>query len=168
MSVKAEYAPFYEGYVKRLNGQNPLDVLQSQLTDFNELRSILESKGDYAYAEGKWTIKELINHAIDTERIMSYRLLCITRGEEQSLLGFDENVYAENSNANRRTLASLIDEFEVVRKSNLFLFKSLDEADYSKSGKANNSLVNVYGLLHIVAGHWEHHKTILKERYLIN
>lgn len=165
MNLKAEYDPFYDGYVKRLHGASPLKVLKEQIAGINQLRSIPEEKGSYAYAEGKWTVKELICHAIDTERIMAYRLLCISRGEEQGLLGFDENIYAQNSNAARRTLSSFIDEFETLRRANLFLFESLDESDYIKLGKANNSPVNVFGLLHIIAGHWEHHKAILKERY---
>ncbi len=128
--------------------------------------SIPVEKADYAYAEGKWTLKELLQHCIDTERIMVYRALCIARGEKQSLPGFDENSYAAASNANIRTWEGLVEEMQLVRKSTILMFDSFNEEQLQQRGSANNHPITCNALGFIIAGHFLHHERIVKERYL--
>jgi hypothetical protein len=128
--------------------------------------SITEEKSTYAYAPGKWTLKELLQHIIDTERIFSYRAMCFARKEIISLPGFDENEYAANSFANNRTWQSLADEFLAVRHSTELLFKSFTTEALSYIGTANNNPVSVASIGFIALGHFYHHKKIIEERYL--
>ncbi|MDN4164130.1 DinB family protein [Cytophagales bacterium LB-30] len=159
------YAPFYEGYIQRVKGSNLLQVLHDQIDDIRSIATLSPEKADFAYAPGKWTIKELMCHATDTERIMSYRLLCLARGEHKDLPGFDENAYMEHAGIASRSLSSIVEEFIHLREANIYLAKSLSTEQLAKVGTANGSQVNVSGLLHILAGHWAHHYSILKERY---
>lgn len=120
---KEEYAAFYDGYIKNVQGK-ALDVLREQATTFVDfIKSIPESKSGYAYAEGKWAIAELIGHVIDTERVMAYRALCFTRDVNVAQPGFDENIFAQNANYQERSLSSLAKEFQLLRESNLILFE---------------------------------------------
>ncbi|WP_026897546.1 DinB family protein [Daejeonella oryzae] len=161
-----EYAPYYSTYVDTVS-ENVMGELEHQATAFPEfLKSISEEKAFYAYADGKWTIKEIVGHLIDTERIMSYRALAISRKDKTLLPGFDENEYVKNACFNDRSLNSLADEFAAVRKSNMFLFKSFSEEDLSSMGTASEKNVSVKALLYIIAGHLNHHKNIITERYL--
>lgn len=161
-----EFNPFYAAYVATV----PDDVLAElamQGNNFPEfIRSIEPQKADFAYAPGKWTIKQLLGHLIDTERIMACRALRFARNDEQGLPGFDENEYVANSHYQDRSLESLAAEFDSLRKANLFLFSSFDETELSRQGKANNNPVSVRALLFIMAGHVNHHQKILNERYL--
>ncbi len=129
------------------------------------LNNISEEKSDYAYAEGKWTIKEVVQHMIDAERVFCYRALCIARKETISLPGFDENVYAANSNANNRHWQSLVEELIAVRKSTELLFSSFNENTLSYIGSANNNTISVASLGFIILGHFYHHKKVIEERY---
>ena len=129
---------------------------------------ISEEKETYRYAEGKWTIKEIIGHITDTERIFGYRALCIARGEENPLPGFDENLYSLNANFNNRSLYDLVHEFSVVRESNLVMFRSFDEDAKKRKGIANNNKVSIQALLFMILGHEIHHVKIIRERYLNN
>jgi uncharacterized damage-inducible protein DinB len=163
-----EHLPeYYKRYVNQVDSDDLLDFL---VKSFEVTRQIIaglpEEKGDYRYAEGKWTIKELLNHIIDTERIMTYRALCFARGDKNELPGFEENDYAPNSRANRRTLADLMAEFKAVREASIALFKSFDETMWQGSGIASNNLISVLALGYIVAGHEVHHRKVLMERYL--
>ena len=130
------------------------------------LNSISEEKSCFAYAEGKWTIKELIGHTIDTERIMAYRILCFSRNDQTPLPGFDENKFVENAYFNDRTIASLAEEFALLRKANMFIVKSLTETQMNRTGPANGNTISVRALVYVLAGHVNHHKAILEERYL--
>lgn len=159
------YASFYEGYIQRVKGSDLLQVLRNQMDDIRAISQLSAEKAEFAYAPGKWTIKELMCHATDTERIMSYRLLCFARGEQKDLPGFDENAYIENAQIASRSLESIVEEFIHLRQANLYLAKSLSTEQLARVGTANGSQVNVSGLLHILAGHWAHHYSILKERY---
>jgi hypothetical protein len=162
-----DYPASYEGYINNVADEDPIRMLEEQ---FIELRNILspldDSQAAHAYAEGKWSIKELIGHLIDTERVMSYRALAIARGEKQHLPGFDEKDYAKESNINSRNLSRILNEYHNVRKATLSLFKSFDENILSKRGVANNSEITVNAIVYMVAGHEKHHIKILKERYL--
>ncbi|MEO5643586.1 MAG: DinB family protein [Bacteroidia bacterium] len=161
------YAPYYETYISKLKGQDPIRVLESLVLDFKALLSeVPDEMEEFRYAEGKWTVKEVVGHIIDTERIMSTRALCIARGEKQSLPGFDENEYVAAANFNKRNLYEFSREFGFVRESTLWLFKSLSEEDLDRKGTANNNPVTARALLYVIAGHNLHHMEVLKEKYL--
>jgi uncharacterized damage-inducible protein DinB len=164
-----EYAPFYANYVA-LAEQNSGNILQTlaalQHSTFQNFSSITADKQDYAYADGKWTIKQLLSHMIDAERIFAYRVLCILRSDQTPLPGFDENTYVNNTDLNNRTLADLAAEFKVVREANLHLYNSITDKQSMFTGTASDSRVSVRALLYIIAGHELHHLNILKERYL--
>ncbi len=130
------------------------------------LEAISEEKWNHRYAEGKWSIKEMVQHLIDAERIFAYRALCIARGETVSLPGFDENTYAAASKADSRTKEELLAEFKTARQSTLQLFASFDEAQLSATGTANNNSISVNAIGFIIPGHLQHHLNVLEERYL--
>jgi hypothetical protein len=132
----------------------------------NFLQTIPVEKWDFRYAEGKWSIKEMVQHIIDTERIFSYRALCFARKDQTSLPGFDEKEYANNSNAGRRSMKDLIDELQAVQTSTAFLFRSFDPGMLEEEGTANGNPIYVKGIGYIIQGHIKHHENILKERYL--
>ena len=162
-----EYAPFYHKYVQNCKSDDIVTNLKQNHSEaLNLLNIITENKGEHAYDEGKWTIKELIQHIIDSERVFAYRAMCIARGETTSLPGFDENIYADNSHANSRTLASIIKEFDITRQATIQLFEGLDAGVLTNMGVANGNNVSVRGIGFIIAGHCAHHLLILQERYL--
>lgn len=162
-----EYAPFYQGYVALIGDDNVLEKLQSsQFKTYNFFLSLPQEKADFAYAEGKWSIKEVLGHVIDTERIMGYRLLRFSRGDHHPLAGFNENFYASKSDHKNRILEDLADEFKTLRKANLYLYQNLSKEQLKRKGTASNSIVSVKALLYIIAGHELHHLNIIKERYL--
>jgi hypothetical protein len=130
------------------------------------LGGLSEEQGASRYEPGKWSVKELVGHLIDTERILSYRLLRIARGDRTPIEGFDQDPYVANSNAGARTLRSLASEFGHVRAATLALVRGLDDAAWSRRGTANENEVTVRALAHIIAGHELHHIRILRERYL--
>lgn len=160
-------ASFYHNYIKQVPQDDLMTALRELGNNFTGLvKSIPASKHDYAYAEGKWTLKELFQHIIDTERIMTYRALCFARKEPQSLPGFDENPYAANSKASNRNWNDMVEEFITVRKASGFLFGSFDKEQLEAGGKASNNPMYVLGVGFIVAGHCQHHMNIIMERYL--
>ena len=162
-----EYAPFYKGYIDLIAEEDVLDVLASnQSKTYDFFLSLPPEKANFTYAEGKWTIKEVLGHLIDTERIMSYRLLRFSRADHHPLAGFNENFYSSRSNYKTRTLESLADEFSALRKANLYLYQNLSEEQLKRKGMASNAMVSVKALLYIIAGHELHHLKIIKEKYL--
>jgi len=160
-----EYPEWGNRYISLIEG-NITEVLTNQATDFPNFINNLIEKGDYAYAPGKWTIKEMLGHIIDTERIMVFRLLCFARGEKAALPGFEEDEYVANAHFKDRTLFSLSEEFAILRKSNLYLINSLNEDELDRIGNANGKNMSVRALTFILAGHVIHHTNIIKERYL--
>lgn len=162
-----EYADYYKNYVSKIG---EIDVMRELVSQADELRSLLvslpEEKGTYAYSAGKWTIKELLSHLIDGERIFAYRMLRISRGDETPIEGFEQDGYVENSNANNRLFADLLEEFDLQRRANLLLIGNLDEAATLRMGTASGFPVSVRALVYISAGHVKHHLDILKDRYL--
>ena len=130
------------------------------------LPSITEEKATYAYAPGKWSLKEMLQHLVDAERIFTYRAVCFARKEGQTLPGFDENSYADNSFANQRSWASILEEFLAVRRSTLLLFDSFTPEMMTSSGKAGSNILTVEQLGFITVGHFKHHCNIIRERYL--
>ena len=160
-----DYPEWYENYISLVQG-DVIEFLEKQGTDFPTFLNNLIEKADYAYAPGKWTIKEMVGHIIDTERIMVFRLTCFARNETAALPGFEEDAYVKSAHFSDRSLFSLSEEFMALRKANMFLFKSLNEDDLGKGGNANGNQISVRALVFILAGHVIHHTNIIKERYL--
>ena len=168
MPTAYEYADYYASYVKLVPEGNMAEILEKQMKEtVMMLSSLTDHKSEHRYAPGKWSIKEVIGHITDTERIMSYRLLCIARGETVSLPGYDENKYVEEANFDNLTLKELLDHFACVRQSTIHLLKSLSEEALLRKGTANNTEVSARALLTIIAGHELHHRNIIQKRYLV-
>jgi uncharacterized damage-inducible protein DinB len=162
-----DYAAYYETYVGKVKGDSVKDIISTYSEPMMQFyTSLPESKADYAYAEDKWTLKELLLHIIDAERIFSYRALRIARKDETPLPGFDESAYAPVSKAAERSLQSLKDEFAAVRKATDILLSTFDEEQLSQKGTASNNPVTANAIAFIVFGHMLHHKQIIEERYL--
>lgn len=160
-------ATFYHNYTRQVPQDEVLKAIPELGNEFVTLmQSIPSSKYDYAYAPGKWTLKEVFQHIIDAERVFCYRALCFARKEQQSLPGFDENEYAANSKGGSRNWNDLIEEFRLVRKATEYLYRSFDEEQLQSSGISNNNPLYVLGIGFIIAGHCQHHVNIIKERYL--
>lgn len=160
-----EYPAWGEKYISLVEG-DVLELLKKQAVDFPDFINSLIRKADYAYAPGKWTIKELVGHVIDTERIFIYRMTCFARGENQALPGFEECDYVANAHFHDRSLLSFSEEFALLRKSNLYLFNSLIETELNRTGTAAEKSISVRALLFLIAGHVIHHTQIIKTRYL--
>ncbi len=164
---QGDYAPYYENYVNLVEGEDILKILndQSKVTQ-DVLNSFSEHKGNYRYADGKWTVKEVVGHLLDTERVFAYRALCIARAEKKSLPGFDQDDYVTAGNFNHRELFELNYEFRLLRESNLLLFRSFTPEMLKMRGFANETSITVLAILFIIAGHEKHHMKVLKEKYL--
>ena len=162
-----EFDPYYSSYVNKVKASTVVDILQNSLDDsLTFYKSIAQDKWSFSYAEGKWTIKEILLHLIDAERVFGYRAMCVSRKEKLELPGFDHDEYLKNSKANSRSYESLIEEYEAVRKASISLFKSFDDETLSNLGVANGSPISVKALAYIIAGHELHHNSVIKERYL--
>jgi hypothetical protein len=162
-----EYGAYYQGYIDKVPEGTIVENLKKSIAETKEIVStVSESKGDYAYAESKWTIKELLCHMIDVERVMSYRALCIARNDTTSFPGFDHDNYVVESNANARTIADLMEEFEAVRMATISQFQHFTDEMLTRIGTASNNPASPRALGYIIAGHEAHHMSILKERYL--
>jgi uncharacterized damage-inducible protein DinB len=158
---------YFQQYIDQVPENDLLTAFKNQTAGIeNFLSSITEEKSAHAYAEGKWSIKELLQHIIDAERIFNYRALCIARGEKISLPGFEENEYAANSYANDRKWEGLVKEFLSVRQGTEMLFKSFTEEALNNTGTSNNKPITPASLGFITVGHYYHHKKILLEKYL--
>jgi uncharacterized damage-inducible protein DinB len=160
-----EYAPFYAGYVGKVPAGGPLALLDDQIAAFGALRALPEDKANYRYADGKWTVKEVLGHMADTERVFGYRLLRIARNDQAPLAGFDENAWAATAPHGHRVLRDIADEMVAIRRSTLALMWSLDESAISRQGLANNKSITARAIVWIIPGHAQHHLDILKDRY---
>lgn len=164
---ETEYAPYYQNYVDQVTENDALAVLRGELDDLDVLLDrVPADKETYAYAEGKWTIREVVGHLIDGERVFGYRAFCIARGEKQNLPGFEQDDYLQTAPYNNIELESLLSELRLVRLSNIAMFRTLDEASWSRVGVANNNEITVRALAFIMAGHVRHHMEVLREKYL--
>ena len=162
----SEFAPYYQNYISQVPDGNLLSDLEQQGRETVKLlRGIDDKKSQYRYAPDKWTIREVVGHLSDTERVFIYRALTFARGDATSLPPFDENEWAKASNAGRRSLPDLIAEFEAVRTATLALFRGFGEDEFARTGKANHNPFSVRAVAYIVAGHERHHVKILRERY---
>lgn len=162
-----EYAPYFGKYVELVVGSDLPGTLRGQLGDtMATLRAVSEADSLKRYAEGKWSLREVVGHMIDTERIFAYRALRIARGDETPLPGFDQDPYIAAARFDERTWASLLDEFEAVRRSNLFLFEALDAQAWGRRGTSSGKPITVRALGFVIAGHELHHMAIVRQRYL--
>jgi uncharacterized damage-inducible protein DinB len=163
-----EHHEYYARYISRVPDGDLLDLLRQQLMEtVTALRRVPESRGDFAYGPDKWSIKKVIGHISDVERVMFYRALTFARNDKTDLPGFDENQWAEDFRTDDRTLAELIDEFESVRGATIQFAKHLNGEEQERRGRANGQPVSVRALLYIIAGHERHHLGLLRERYSI-
>lgn len=161
-----EYPAWGETYIKLVDG-DVIDILERQAIEFPDFINSLTERSDHAYAPGKWTIKELIGHIIDTERILVYRLTCFARNEQQHLPGFEEDDYVANAHFSDRTLLSFSEEFSLLRQANLYLIKSLTEPELNNVGTASERKITVRAIVYVIAGHIMHHTAVIKDRYLV-
>ena len=164
---KSEYAAYYEKYVSLVNGDDILPVLiKNKTVTQNLLAEISEEKSLFRYAEGKWSIKELLAHIIDTERIFAYRALRFARNDKTKIEGFEQDDYIKNAEFDKCKFTDLIAEFAFLRDANILMFQNLNAEAWQRSGIASENLVSVRAIAYIIAGHELHHINILKERYL--
>ena len=163
----ADYPQFYTQYIRSLGEVDLIEILQSSLEDLiSTVKDLPSEKLAYQYAPGKWTIKELLQHIIDTERIMSYRALRFSRKDPIDVAGYDENWYTEHCNVRDRDLTSLLDEFIHLRKSIIAMFSGFTPEMMLHFGSLDGQKITVGSLAFIIAGHQVHHLKIIKERYL--
>jgi uncharacterized damage-inducible protein DinB len=163
-----EYAPYYERYVSLVQGDDILNALDHQRRETMLLLSGRDDDdGDFRYAAGKWSAKEVLGHVCDTERIFAYRALRIARADATPIEGFEQDDYVRNGPFAQRPLADLIEDFIAVRRATLSLLRNLDEAAWSRRGSANKNEVSVRALAYIIAGHELHHRGILEEKYFV-
>lgn len=163
---KTEYDPYYERYVSLVANDDIIDTLASQPTRLQDLFTAMpEERGEFRYAEGKWSIKELLGHLIDGERMFAYRLFRISRADETPIEGFEQDGYIENAYSNRRSFADLLEEFSLLRRANILFVNNLTDEAWTRVGTANNVKISVRALIYIMAGHIEHHLNVLRDRY---
>lgn len=162
-----EYAPYYGKYIDLVAGDNIVATLKNQLDATRALLgSISEEQAGFRYAPDKWSIKQLVGHLIDTERIFAYRALRFARNDSTPLNGFEQDDYVANAPFDKCALSELASEFVHVRRATVSLLEHLSEEDWKRKGSANDSEVSVRALAHIIAGHELHHMGIVRSRYL--
>ena len=161
-----EYDTAFERYVSRVPEDDALPALQRQPAVLSAtVGSLSPERAGYRYAPGKWSVRELIGHVTDTERIFGYRALCVARGEAAPLPGFEQVDYAAHAGHDRYTLPELLDEFEAVRRANVSMLSHLDETAVLRIGKANGLPISVRALAYIMVGHVRHHLGVLGDKY---
>ncbi len=162
-----EHAAYYANYIRLVPDGDALSLLEQQRKDAKKvLGAISETKAKYRYAPEKWSIKGVVGHVTDSERVFTYRAISIGRGDPSPLPGFDEKIWAQASNADDRTLKDLVKEYHLVRGATLALFRSLPDAAWTRRGTANNNPISVRALAWAILGHERHHLRILEQRYL--
>lgn len=162
----SEYSSHFQHYVDLVPDGDVLVHLERQgRATCTLLAGIGEAKGAFAYAPGKWTVKRLVQHVVDGERLFAYRALCIARGDQQSLPGFDEDAYAANDGSDGRNLTDVIAEFAAVRVATILLFRGFDGLAWTRRGTANGKPASARSLPWVIAGHELHHLGVLRERY---
>jgi hypothetical protein len=163
-----EYSPDFAGYVARIgDDEDIVGVLSDQLDEFlDRFGGVPAARGDYCYAPGKWSLKEVVGHLADTERVFAYRALRIGRGDTIPLPSFDDQAWVAEMGAGDRTLADIVEEFGVVRRASLALFRHLPSAAWSRRGIASGHPASVRALAYVVGGHARHHLEVVEARYL--
>jgi len=163
----ADYQLYYDRYIQLVKEEDALTALQHAFETFlTFIEKVPEKKGNYRYDPEKWTIKEVVQHLMDTERIMAYRALRFSRNDLTNLSGFDQETYIQEASMDNRSLESLIEEYKLVRANTLVLYEYFDQEMLGRSGVANDAYVTVNAIGYIIAGHELHHMRILKEKYL--
>lgn len=161
-----DYAPPHAGYVDLVEEDDILSAMREQSSQTQKLLASLdEQRATYRYGEGKWSIKEVIGHMVDAERIIGYRALAVARGDTQPLPGFDENAYVQNASFDAWKLGDLAEEYALVRRSNIVFFQNLQPEAWDRRGTANQHPVSVRGLAYVIVGHERHHLQVLREKY---
>ncbi len=162
-----EYPVYFQTYIKLVKEQDVLKAMEEQRHSFPAFfKEIPADKLDYRYEENKWTIKEIIGHLIDCERVMNYRAMCFARNDKTELPGFDEGKYAAISESSNRSLESLLAEFDALRLSSIHLYQSFSEQMFKRTGSANGNVISVKALSFINVGHAMHHQQVISDRYL--
>jgi hypothetical protein len=162
-----EHIEYYGKYIALVREADAIAALRAEVDDtLALLRTIPEAQGSQRYAPGKWSIRQVVAHLIDDERVFAYRALRFARADETPVPGFDEVTYAESAGADQRTLRSLVDEYESLRRADIAMFEGLPEAAWVRRGSANGNAISVRALAFIIAGHGRHHAGLLRERYL--
>lgn len=164
---ESEYHPFYANYVNSVASSDIVNLLKDQQVEFVRfIRSIPEDRYNYAYAEGKWTVKQLVRHIIDAERMFAFRAMSIARGDQTMLPGFDEQGFVNRADDSQNTMDELLEEFLTLRAANNSMISNLTIQSTERIGNANGSKVSVRAIIFIIAGHLAHHQRIISERYL--
>jgi len=162
-----EYNPYYATYINLVAEGDIVHILNKQIKEtVGLLKGLTEDQAHFRYAPDKWTVKEVIGHIADTERIMAYRLLSFARGEKAALPGYNDEGYVLHASFNRLSIAELLENLEAVRQSTIHLLKGLEEEAWLRKGNANGSDATVRALAYIIAGHELHHRNIIEKRYL--
>lgn len=162
-----EFAPFYAHYISLVGDGDVVTHLESQIEEtLGMLRKIPEERGTFRYAEGKWSIKEIVGHLIDAERIFTARALRFARGDATALPGFEQNDYVKTAGSDRYPLAALAEEFEAVRKATCLMFRHMSDEAMLRRGIASGNPISVRALAYITAGHELHHRGVIAEKYL--
>ncbi len=165
--VEGEYLPYQLNYIKRVPEGDMIRILRDDITETaNFLKDLPAEKQNYRYAEGKWTIKEILQHLIDTERIMCYRALTFARNDKTELPGFEQDDYVRDGNANELDFREMVDEYVAVRNATIYMFKSFNDELLTRSGIANKGSVKVKSFAYVIAGHELHHMAIIREKYM--
>ncbi|WP_166332843.1 DinB family protein [Sphingobacterium chungjuense] len=161
-----DYPAIYKEYIDSVT-EPVMDELAAKLSSFPKfVRSIPEEMGTYSYAEGKWTVKEVLCHLLDAERIMAYRALRFARNDMTALASFEQDEFVANGRHNERSFESIIEEFTALRQANMMLFKTFNDTELNRKGMASDRLISVQAFIYIIAGHMNHHMSILRSRYL--
>lgn len=161
----SEHAPYYSRYVSLVPGSDILSALQHQAEDMESLRALSDEEACFRYAPDKWSVKQVLGHIIDTERVFAYRALRIARGDQTPIEGFEQDDYVRNGPFERISMTELMNEYVAVRTSTIRLFRHLAPEAWNRRGIANNKEVSVRALAYIIAGHELHHRQIIKEKY---
>jgi uncharacterized damage-inducible protein DinB len=163
---KGDYALYYDKYIALVPSGEFLEILRAQHGALTRLLSPLsEEQAEFRYAPGKWSIKEVLGHVNDAERIFAYRLLRVARGDQTPLAGFEQDGYIQAGNFSARTLTDLLEEFTSVREATITLIRSLDDEAWLRRGTASQKEISALALAFVIAGHERHHRLILEERY---
>ena len=167
---KKEYPEFFQTYINALEAEDSLlNHLETSLKYFEEVLLEIEfGKQEYRYAEGKWTVKEIVQHLIDTERVFVYRALRYSRKDTGPLLNFDENSFVQNYDINNRNFDDMLNEFTLLRRSTIFMFQDFEEEILDREGKVGDLSISVRAIGYICSGHVIHHLKVIKERYIMS
>lgn len=163
--LAGDCAPYFFTYIDAVQGDDALEAMVAQAPWFNALQGLPEAKAGFRYAEGKWSVREVVGHITDTERIVSYRLLRIARGDTTPLPGFDENLYIANGGFEQRPLADIVAEWRAVRSASLLLMRTVTAEAAARTGTSNGHPTSARAMAWVIAGHAAHHARLLRERY---